>query len=139
MSTNTEVKPAALADDNRCRHISSSGRQCKMPRGSRSSAYCTPHSQLEQQCLNAEKAAQELLGNVGSFQSVIAVNEVLGKLFRLTAENRIPIRNAAVLAYIGQLLLQSTEEVGYEIYKVEGSSGKENMIRQALALLNAES
>ena len=37
--------------------------------------------------------------------------------------NRIPVRNAATLAYISQLLLQSLEPLRCEAYRAQGDSG----------------
>jgi hypothetical protein len=65
-----------------------------------------------------------------------AVNHALGKLFSLVAENRIPARNAAVLAYIGQLLLNSIAEVRGEVYAVDGRVAEMELVKTALDILN---
>ena len=56
----------------------------------------------------------------------------MGKLFALLAKNRIPVRNAAVLAYIGQLLLHSLSGVKNETMRSRGPDAWQQIIRRAL-------
>ena len=58
---------------------------------------------------------RELLPFSGEFKTASDINHVLGKLFRLLAQGRIPRRDAIALAYIGQLMLQSLPGVNREI------------------------
>ena len=120
------AKPSAKANteitaDPRCKYVASSGRRCKFPaardttRASGYSAFCLPHSQMEQQYLNADSIAKELIGPLEDFCTQIAVSEVLGKLLILVAKNRIPLRNANTIAYICQLLISSNTGVRYEL------------------------
>jgi hypothetical protein len=93
---------------------------------------CHGRAQLRE----AESVAQELLGGSTELNTTIAVNHSLGKLFQLTAANRIPQRNAALLAYIGQLLLQSIGSVKQEFmcgHIVEAWNGQ---VQHALQVLN---
>ena len=62
--------------------------------------------------------APELLGPVKDFQSAAAINHVLGRLLVLCAGNRMPSRNAGIIAYICQLLLQSLPGVKHEVREV---------------------
>ena len=111
----------AIVVDTRCKYIASSGRRCRAQaardtsRASGFSAFCLPHAQMEQQYLNAESVAEELIGDLDDFRTSHAINEVLGKLFILVAQNRIPLRNASALSYICQLLLNSTTGVRGEL------------------------
>jgi len=57
-----------------------------------------------------------MIGKLDDFRTSHAVNEVLGKLLILVAQNRIPLRNANALSYICQLLLASTTGVRGELH-----------------------
>src|SRR5260370_18510037 len=73
---------------------------------------------LESHRLGAETSASI----TGEFMPSTDINLVLGKLFTALAQNRIPPRNAAILAYIGQLMLHSLPGVKREYpfhYKYE--------------------
>src|SRR5580704_6998791 len=101
MSPKPSAKPSTtLVIDDRCKYVAASGRRCRAhvardtSRTAGYSAFCLPHSQMEQQFLNAKSVAKELIGPVDDFRTHHAVNEVLGKLLILVAENRIPLRNA---------------------------------------------
>jgi hypothetical protein len=107
-------------DDSRCQYVTADGRRCRNLRVPGRSRFCLPHAQQEQQYLDAENVAAEILGPLDSFRTHLAVNHALGKLFSLLAKNRIPVRNAAVLAYIAQLLLNSVNEMRPELRRVAG-------------------
>ena len=70
---------------------------------------------MEQQYLDSKSVSEELIGDLDDFRTSHAINEVLGKLFILVAQNRIPLRNASALSYICQLLLTSTPGVRGEL------------------------
>jgi cobalamin biosynthesis protein CobT len=116
--------------------MTADGRRCKAARLSGRSVFCTAHSQQEQQYIDSKKVAAELLGPLDEFRTSLAVNQALGKLFSLTAKNRIPVRNAAVLAYIAQLLLSTMRDVRREIAYVDGAAGEDYLIRRALNSLD---
>ncbi len=123
--------------DHRCRHTTADGRRCRMPRLNDDASLCLDHWQREQQLLHAgsvdaETLAAELLGSFKDFKTTTAVNHALGKLFALLAKNRIPVRNAAVLAYIGQLLLHSLSGVKNETMRSRGPDAWQQIIRRAL-------
>jgi hypothetical protein len=54
-----------------------------------------------------QTAAAELLASVTDFGDAASVNRFLGNLARMVALRRIPRRDAVVLAYISQLILNS--------------------------------
>jgi len=91
-----------------------------MPRWEKHPTLCIYHARSEQQLLAADQAARQLVSLSGDFRTASDINHVLGKLFSLVAQNRIPRRNAVALAYIGQLLLQSLPEVRNEIRNTLG-------------------
>ncbi len=73
----------------------------------------------------------------GNFLTATDINFVLGKLFTALAQNRIPPRNAATLAYIGQLLLHSLHDVKTEYkFRYEFDTW-EKMLNRAIPLSNS--
>ncbi len=93
---------------------------------------CFVHAQRQQQILDPKRVAAELLGPFEDLKTANAVNHALGSLFLLVAQNRIPPRNAAILAYIGQLLLQSLSPVRSEIKDAWGYGSWDEAVRQVL-------
>jgi hypothetical protein len=124
--------------DTRCQFMTSSGRRCRnfaardTSRASGLSTFCVPHSQLDQQFVNTKSVAEELLGNTQDFRTAVSVNDVLGRLFVLQAQNRIPIRNAMALAYTAQVILSSIETVRDEVISAEGQDSHEELILTAI-------
>jgi len=140
MSTKQIEKAAKVVlVDTRCLYVSATGRRCRnlaardTSRPSGLSAFCIPHSQLEQQYVNIKSVSEELLGDTDSFQSAVAVNDVLGRLFVLQAQNRIPIRNAMALAYTAQVILSTLEPVRENYRNVEARGSHNKIIETAIA------
>ena len=123
-------KPAHERDQ--CQQMTADGRRCQMPRMKDHPSFCYIHAQRQQQVLNPKRVAAELLGPFQDLKTANAVNHALGTLFLLVAQNRIPPRNAAILAYIGQLLLQSLSPVQSEIKGAWGYRSWDEAIRQVL-------
>lgn len=101
-------------DPTRCLFSTSDSRRCAMPRSPDHSSLCVFHARQEDQLLSAGQIAAELASLSGEFKTATDLNHALGKLFRLVAAQRIPTRNAAVLGYLGQLLLQTLPTVRWE-------------------------
>ena len=121
----TKSKPSAsqqslLVEKNRCKFATTDGRQCRMYRSKNHKSFCIVHSQHEEQLLNAESIAAELIGPVEEYQTAICVNRTLGCLFNMVAQKRISRQDGALLAFIGQMLLHSV-----------GSTIKEEFIRMS--------
>jgi hypothetical protein len=128
----------AVLVDNRCQYLSSSGRRCRSlsardtSRASGLSNFCVSHSQLEQQYINTKSVTKKLLGKMDNFRTAVAINDVLGRLFVLQAENRIPIRNAMALAYTAQVILSSIDAVREEVVNAEGEDSHRGIIQKAI-------
>jgi len=128
----------AVLVDNRCQYLSSSGRRCRSlsardtSRASGLSNFCVSHSQLEQQYINTKSVTKELFGDMDNFRTAVAVNDVLGRLFLLQAQNRIPIRNAMALAYTAQVILSSIDAVREEVVNAEGEDSHLGIIQKAI-------
>ena len=115
--------------DVRCTFTSRDGRRCRMIRMKEHHSLCLAHWRREQELLEAERVGHEMLGVNDQFKTANAINDALGKLFALTAKKRVPVRDAAVLAYIGQLLLHSLPAVRQELVVSGGSQDLGDIIR----------
>jgi hypothetical protein len=102
---------AETGPDLRCRHKTASGRRCERQPASANYGFCPLHASEGQRFRDAEAAAiaSELFGPESNFGDATVVNQVLGKLFTLVAQGRIPVSTAALLAQIGQLLIQGLQ------------------------------
>ena len=116
----------------RCRHTGADGRRCTMSPAPGGDSLCLPHRQRQQKESDAQALAAELLGPFREFKTATAVNHALGKLFSLVARGRIAPRNAAVLAYIGQLLLNSLSAVRREAQLTRGYDKWHSLLRRTL-------
>ncbi|MFZ0821857.1 MAG: hypothetical protein WAM91_17470 [Candidatus Acidiferrales bacterium] len=103
-----------INEQTRCTYRTANGRRCQMPFAPNHTALCAQHALQELQLHDSKIVTEEILGPLGDFRSAFAVNRALGKLFALTAENRIPVRNALALAYIGQLMIQTLHPIKEE-------------------------
>jgi hypothetical protein len=104
-----------LDKSTRYTYRTANGRRCQAPFAPNHTALCAQHALQELQLHDSKVVTEEILGPLGDFRSAFAVNRALGKLFTITAENRIPVRNALALAYIGQLLIQTIHSIRNEI------------------------
>ena len=123
-------QPSSLTD--LCRFSFRDGRTCRLPRWNKHRTLCIYHARSEQPLLAADQAARQLVSLSGDFRTASDINHVLGKLFSLVAQNRIPRRNAVALAYIAQLLLQSLPEVRSEIRNTLGYRAWDATVHEAL-------
>jgi hypothetical protein len=117
--------------ENRCSHVDAAGRRCRTPRCDNHPSLCLNHARGELlKFQNRQNFAPELLGPIENFQSAAAVNHALGRLFVLLGANRIHTRQAAVLAYICQLMLQSLDGVKREVSDVvDGDFAEKELYR----------
>ena len=92
----------------RCQFQFSDGRNCRMLRSPLHSSYCAFHARQELQFLESQRLGGEISTSLhGNFLTATDINHVLGKLFIAVAQNRISLRKAASLTYLGKALLSS--------------------------------
>ncbi len=134
-TTRDSASQTSSAAIKRCAHETSDGRRCRLPRYNDHPALCLFHAREELQLLESQRLGAELAASVtGQFLTATDINFVLGKLFTALAQNRIPPRNAATLAYIAQLMLHSLHNVKRE-YPFHYKSGDWNrMLDEAITL-----
>src|SRR5216683_3451006 len=126
---------APLPNPNRCQFETSDGRRCRMLRCNAHPTLCLFHARDEMQLLESQRLGAELSASLtGQFMTATDINFVLGKLFTATAQNRIPPRNAAVLAYIGQLMLHSLPNLKKEYPFTYEYKTWNNMLEKATVL-----
>jgi hypothetical protein len=112
-----------------CQFPFADGRQCRMFRHESHPTLCIVHAREEQQLLELDRIGAELASLSGEFTTATDINHVVGKLFKLVAANRIPRRNAELLAYLAQLLLFSQKDVKHEQTIATGYFGWQQIIR----------
>jgi len=98
----------------RCRRRSPSGRRCKSFVTDASSELCFAHARLQQQAREAADLSSALATEPGDFKSPAEIQTFLAKLLRLLAQDRIPARRAAVMAYITNQLLRALTAIQQE-------------------------
>src|SRR3981081_666671 len=85
-----------------CQFSFSDGRQCRMFRHQSHASFCLVHAREEQQVLAEDEIGQKPESIPGQFRTPTDINPVLGKLFNLVANGRIPARRAENLTYLAQ-------------------------------------
>jgi hypothetical protein len=101
--------------DSRCQYKKADGKRCRMLRAVDHPAYCSHHAGWLKDEKPPADLTPELLGPLGDLRTAAGVNYLLGRLVMLVASRRISTREAAILGYLGQLLLCSVKEVSHEI------------------------
>jgi hypothetical protein len=108
-----------------------------MPRSAHHRTLCANHAHRQEdrrsETQSHKQVARELASLSGHFTTASDVNHVLGKLFSLVAQGRIPRRDAVALAYIAQLLLQSLPAVQKEVKQALGYDAWQQAVEAALA------
>jgi hypothetical protein len=100
---------SSINERTRCSHRTTNGRRCQSPIAPKHRSLCAHHALQDLQHFDSKLVAEEILDSSGGFHCAFGINLALGKLFAATAENRIPPRTAAVLAYISQLMMQTLD------------------------------
>ena len=99
----------------RCQFQFSDGGCCRMLRSPAHSSFCAFHARQELQRLESQRLGDEISASLnGNFLTATDINHVLGKLFIAAAQNRISLRKAANLAFLGQVMLSSIPLVKQE-------------------------
>jgi hypothetical protein len=102
---------AAPKNEVRCEFTYSDGRRCRQSRRDPSSSFCFRHWRCEQQKEEAARVGDEIVGAEGALNTQEGIHKALANVFCNLARNRISARNAAVLGYVGQLMLVSRPSI----------------------------
>jgi hypothetical protein len=99
----------------RCQFQFSDGRNCRMLRSPAHPIFCTFHARQELQSIESQRLGNEISSSLnGDFLTATDINHVLGKLFIAVAQDRVPVRKALALTYMGQVMLSSLPHVKQE-------------------------
>jgi len=110
----TASKPSSINDSARCQHRTVTGRRCRLAVVHPSSGLCFRHAFLRSKLGEEADLRTALAGDLPDFTSAEQINAFLSKLILLLSENRVSPRRAAVIAYVGSLLLRSLPLVQWE-------------------------
>src|SRR5229473_3351045 len=140
--TKSKLSRSRVATDESslCRFSFADGRTCRMFRQQDHPSLCIFHARAERQVIESDRLGSELATSLtGRFMTATDINFVLGKLFKAIAQNRIPPRNAANLAFVRKLLLLSLRDLKDEYeFEYEYETWK-SMERNAIPLSNPPS
>jgi hypothetical protein len=110
----TNVIPS-IGPATRCQFQFSDGRCCRMLRSPAHPSFCAFHARQELQLLESQRVGSEISTSLnGDFLTATDINHVLGKLFIAAAQDRVPLRKATALAFLGQVMLSSLPHVKQE-------------------------
>jgi hypothetical protein len=108
------ANPSA-GDPTRCQFQFSDGRCCRMLRTPAHPFFCPFHAKQALELLESQRLGTEISTSFhGDFLTATDINHVLGKLFIAAAQDRVPLRKATTLAFLGQVMLSSLPHVKKE-------------------------
>ena len=108
------VNSSSTNDLSRCQHRTRTGRRCRHAVSSAAAGLCSKHVLSRPNRFEDSDLSANLLGQLTELKSASDLNQVLSNLFRLLSQDRIAARRAAVLAYIGNLLLRTLPAIAHE-------------------------
>jgi len=99
----------------RCQFQFSDGRSCRMLRSPAHASFCAFHAKQELELLESQRLGGEISSSLnGDFLTATDINHVLGKLLIAAAQDRVSLRKATALAFLGQVMLSSLPQVKQE-------------------------
>jgi hypothetical protein len=99
--------------DGGCKHHTRNGR-CRLPVADPLTALCAEHALRQQKRDKAAGLTAELIAGLTEFKSAVPINDFLSRLLLFQAQDRIPPRRAAVMAYTCNLLLRTLPAIQHE-------------------------
>ena len=97
------------ASDSRCTHLDALNRRCRMNLSASHPALCEHHAAQAQQAAEADRLATALTAPGADPKTPAEINRVLSQLFTAVSLKKIDLRQGALLAYIAQLMIQTTK------------------------------
>jgi hypothetical protein len=114
---NQETTNSSLTNDlPRCQHRTRTGRRCRHSVADAAAGLCSRHAKSRQKYRQEADLSATLLGQLTELSSACDINKVLSNLFLALTQDRIAARRAAVLAYIGNLLLRTLPAIDREVH-----------------------
>jgi hypothetical protein len=115
--------PAPPPSPSRCTHTSRTGKPCRYF-ASPASRFCKHHAR-DDRADTYDALAVELAEAAGDFSAPDAVMKVMSKVFHALVQRRITAKDAGVLCYISQTILQSQRAMAY-LQKLNKESAEES-------------
>ncbi len=125
MLTNPYVDP-------RCSHTTANGSRCRMLCMNDKTSLCQVHFDQQRRFEEDDLAAGQILSPIEDLKTPAQINDALRRLFQLLARQRIPPRNAAILAYICQLLLTSLSVMERQNLRAETAPAVKQILARIL-------
>ncbi len=119
-------------DDPRCSHTTAHGNRCRMFRANDKTSLCQMHFDQQRRFEEDDLAAGQILSPIEDLKTPAQINDALRRLFQLLARQRIPPRNAAILAYICQLLLTSLSAMERQNLRAETAPAVKQILARIL-------
>jgi hypothetical protein len=114
LTNEPSVNSSSTNDLSRCQHRTRTGRRCRHAVSNVAAGLCSKHVNSRPVRFEESDLSVTLLGQLTELKSASDLNQVLSNLFRLLSQDRIAARRAAVLAYIGNLLLRTLPAIAHE-------------------------
>jgi hypothetical protein len=105
----------SINDSSRCEHRFINGTRCRLLVPNTESLFCRNHAQLPEHEHAPVDLSATLTAGLTEFKSAIPINDFLSRLLHLQAEDRIPPRRAAVMAYTCNLILRTLPAIEHEL------------------------
>ena len=95
----------ARKHNSRCDFLFADGRRCRQQPIDPTLSLCMRHLQVREKQEEAARIGDGIVGPEGALDTQEGIHKALGKVFSNLARNRISPRSAAILGYVGQLML----------------------------------
>ncbi len=116
LTNEPSVNSSSINDLSRCQHRTRTGRRCRQAVSNAAFGLCAKHATVRSVLFEEPDLSATLLGQLTELKSASDLNQVFSNLFRLLSQDRIAARRAAVLAYIGNLILRTLPAIKHETY-----------------------
>ena len=110
-----QANSSSINDSSRCEHRFLNGTRCRLLVPNAESLFCRNHAQLPEHDHAPVDLSASLTVGLAEFKSAVPINEFLSRLLHLQAEDRIPPRRAAVMAYTCNLILRTLPAIEHEV------------------------
>ncbi len=109
------INSSSTNDLPRCQHRTRTGRRCRHAVSNAAAGLCSTHAPAHSNRSEESDLSATLTSGLTEFKSAIPINDFLSRLLLLEAQDRIPPRRAAVMAYTCNLLLRTLPAIDREI------------------------
>ncbi len=109
------INSSSTNDLPRCQHRTRTGRRCRHAVSSIKAGFCSTHAPAHSNRSEESDLSAYLTAGLSEFKSAIPINDFLSRLLHLQAEDRIPPRRAAVMAYTCNLILRTLPAIEHEL------------------------